>query len=77
MGDDFIDNALNESATLKRRRRLRRPNVIAAMILGVGGPFAIYESRGPCWETLLVSLVVFSIALFLVRPRFSVWLANI
>ena len=59
------------------RRELRRPRVITGVILGIGGPCSVYEIRGVCWETLLGSIVILAIALAVVRPPFSVWLAAV
>jgi hypothetical protein len=45
--------------------------------LGIGGPFAVCEIRGLCWEGLLGSMVIFAIGLTLVRPPLSVWFAAV
>jgi hypothetical protein len=37
----------------------------------------MYEIRGLCWEGLLGSLVIFAIALMLVRPPLLLWLAAV
>ena len=51
--------------------------MIAAIVVGVGGTFGVYEIRGPCWEGLLASIVIVAIALLVFRPSLSVWLAAI
>jgi hypothetical protein len=70
-------NAPTETASIRGKRRWRRPEVIAAIVLVVGGPLAVFEVRGLCWEGLLGSLVIFAIALVLVRPPLSLWLAAV
>jgi hypothetical protein len=73
---DFDWSALSESPMSRRHRPASSSQVIAAIVLGIGGPCAAYELRGLCWEALLWSLVIFAIALMLVRlPRCS-WLAR-
>jgi hypothetical protein len=74
---DFDWNTPTESPMTKHHRPWPRTQVIAAIVLGIGGPCAAYELRGLCWETLLWSIVIFAIALMLVRPPFSVWLAAV
>jgi hypothetical protein len=59
------------------RRESRRPSVVAATILGIGGPCIVFAIRGPCWEALLGSIAVSAIALALIRPPFSMWLAAV
>jgi len=74
---EFDWNSTTESPASRLRRNLRRPKVIAAAIVGIGGPFAVYEIRGLCWEGLLESVVIFAIALLMVRLPLSVWLATV
>lgn len=74
MEGDFDWNTPTESP--KSRRGLD-PKAIAAIILGIGGPFAAYEVRGLCWEALLWSIAIFAIALIFVRPPSSMWLAAV
>jgi hypothetical protein len=64
-------------STSRLRRELHRPKVIAAAIFGIGGPCTVYAIRGLCWEALLGNIVIFAIALMVVRPSFSVWLAAV
>lgn len=58
-------------------RHRPRSQVILATVLGIGGPCAVYEIRGLCWEALLGSTVIFAIALAVVCPPLSVWLAAV
>lgn len=46
-----------------------------AVVLGIGVSVAIFEIRGLCWEGLLGAILTFAIALALVRPPLSLWLA--
>jgi hypothetical protein len=71
-----VDTDLDQSAstaTRVRRRRWRRYEAFAAIVVGVGGPFGVYEIRGLCWEGLLASIVIAAIALLVSRPSLSVW----
>lgn len=77
MERDFDWNSPTQSPTSRRRRDLHRPKRIAAAILGIGGPCAVYEIRGLCWEALFGSIVIFAIALMVVRLPLSVWLAAV
>jgi hypothetical protein len=74
---DFDWNAITESPMSKRHGPTSRFQVIAAIVLGIGGPCAAYELRGLCWESLLWSLAIFAISLMLVRLPFSIWLAAV
>jgi hypothetical protein len=51
--------------------------VILALALGIGGPYALYEIRGLCWEALLGSIVIIATALWAARLPLSVWLAAV
>jgi hypothetical protein len=62
---------------LKSTRHRPRFQLILAIVLGVGGPCALYEIRGLCWEALLGSIVVIAIALWAARLQLSVWLAAV
>lgn len=65
------------SPTSRVLRDLRRPKVITSVILGVAGICAVYEYRGLCWEASLAFIAIFAIALLVVRPSFSNWLAAV
>jgi hypothetical protein len=70
-------NSPTQSPTSRHRLDLLHPKGIAATIVGIGGPCAVFEIRGLCWEALLGSVVIFAIALLVVRPPLSVWLAAV
>lgn len=77
MESDFDWNRPAESRIPRRRGLRPHLRAILAIALGVGGPCAIYEIRGLCWEGLLGSTVVFTIALTMLRPPLSVGIAAV
>jgi hypothetical protein len=72
---DFDWNTPTNSPTSRRHPARSRTRVILAIVLGIGGPCAIYEIRGLCWEGLLGSIVAFAIALTVLRLPLSMWIA--
>lgn len=77
MGDGFDWNTSTEAPKVTRHRPWPRALAAAAIVFGIGGPYAAYAIRGLCWEALLWSVVIIAVALLLVRPRFSVWLTAV
>jgi hypothetical protein len=72
---DFDWDTPTEAPLSSRSRPRSRSHVILAIVLGIGGPFAIFEIRGVCWEGLLWSIVALAIALTILRPSAGVWVA--
>jgi hypothetical protein len=60
----------------KSMRHRTRFQMLLAAVLGIGGSCVVCEIRGLCWESLLASIVIIAIALWMRLPL-SVWLAAV
>lgn len=73
----YTPAASTDARTTRDDRLQYRVRVVAVMVLGIGGPCAVCEIRGLCWEAWLGSIVIVAIALTLLRPSPSMWLAAV